>query len=57
MDTFLKLLALPLKLLLFFCHWDKRVGDIVGTIIQLSWDAVDTIAKVLGDVVDTIAKL
>ena len=57
MDTLVKLLAWPLKLLLFSCHWDKMVGDIMGTIIKLSWDAVDIIANVLGDVVDTIAKL
>ena len=57
MDTFVKLLAWPLKLLLFSCHWDKMVGDIMGTIIKLSWDAVDIIANVLGNVVDTIAKL
>ena len=56
MDTFVKLLAWPLKLLLFSCHWDKMVGD-MGNIIKLSWDAVDIIANVLGDVVDTIAKL
>ena len=57
MDTFVKLLAWPLKLLLFSCHWDKMVGDIMGTIIKMSWDAVDIIANVLGNVVDTIAKL
>ena len=57
MNTFVKLLAWPLKLLVFSCHWDKMVEDIMGTIIMLSFDAMDIIAKVLGDVVDTIAKL